>query len=467
MATPTPQLLAGVVLLALVAPVPAFAGTLVLSPMLADEGVELRDRLAVHELIASELDFAPEVGAVAALGTRPPTLDAACLDSVKCLSRIAQANGGDRLLAGRMRLHDDGFELDLVLLDGAALRKQHALVPSDSTALAAAITPLVHALLGTEKKPAPPPPPPPPVVAVAPLAAAAPAIAEAQEIAAAQPPAAAPASDADVAELIQFGGSAGDVSAAEINELIQFAPPPEVVAVTADSAVPAAAAAITVAVEATAPDGIPAGMAGPIAVVPVESPAKPTKEPPPPKPIKDPKPEKEPRVANTADANAAAPFQITGRAGYSRYYTFDFTTAGGEVGVRLIEGLRAIGGVEMYAVNRELTPEEQVETGLASEWNFIFPMNVGLVYEFKFGMFEPYVGADMIVVRYYKDEVGADWAGGARMRAGADLMVSDHVGINLNLAAGFWTGQNWIYIQEGLRETGFLPQVSGGMVVAF
>jgi hypothetical protein len=343
---------------------------------------------------------------------------------------MATANGGDRMIAGRMTQEGATFELRLVLYEkGVIARTVNASVPTDSTALATAITPVVRELLvGPEPVPTP------------------------------APVAAAPANDADVAALITFGGSAADISAEEIDQMIQFAPPPDVAATSAPAGGAAAAAPAVAPVVAAAPvvattpatsggGEIPAEMNAPVDVE--AEIARPS-----------------PQTASSS-AVAANRFQVAARGGYSRYYSFDFATAGAELSVKVYEGLRVIGGVEMYAVNRQLSEQEQIETGLASEWNFIYPLNTGLLYELKLGMWEPYAGADMIFVQYYRDEIGADWAGGARFRAGTDIMIVERFGFNVNLAAGFWTGANWIYIEEGLQETGFLPQISGGAVVAF
>jgi hypothetical protein len=83
------------------------------------------------------------------------------------------------------------------------------------------------------------------------------------------------------------------------------------------------------------------------------------------------------------------------------------------------------------------------------------------------GLFQPYVGGDIIFVQYYKDEIGADWAGGARLRTGADVMFVKNFGLNVNLGVGGWTGKNWSLIEAGLQQSGLLPQVSGGTVIAF
>jgi len=399
--------------LALVVPAAANAGTLVLSPLLGGEGVDGKERLAVHQLLGSELGMAPEVDELKRLDAIPPTLDSACLDNARCLGRMATANGGDRLIAGRMRQEGTDFELDLVLYEkGVIARHLHAVVPTDTTALATAITPVVRELLVG----ATPTPPPSPV-------------------------AAAPSTDADVAALITFGGTAADISAEEVDQMIQFAPPSDVGAAVAPAVVAAPAAASAPA------NDIPAAMDAPVEV-------QAEIEPP-------------PRTEATTSGVAANRFQVTARGGYSKYYSFDFATAGGELAVRIYQGLLVVGGLEMYAVNRQLTEQEQIETGLSKEWNFIYPLNTGLLYELKFGRWEPYAGVDMIFVQYYRDEIGADWAGGARFRGGTDVMLVDNFGLNVNIAAGFWTGANWIYIEEGLKESGFLPQISGGAVVAF
>ncbi len=159
--------------------------------------------------------------------------------------------------------------------------------------------------------------------------------------------------------------------------------------------------------------------------------------------------------------------QVTGRAGYSKYYKFDFITGGAEAAVRVSDGVHVLAGVEVYAVNRVLPPELQFQTGLYSEWNTIFPINLGLMYKFNFGMFQPYVGADAIFVQYYKDAIGSDWAGGGWARAGLDVMFIKSFGVNVNVAAGGWSGKNWGLIEQGVASAGFLPQVSGGTVVSF
>jgi hypothetical protein len=160
---------------------------------------------------------------------------------------------------------------------------------------------------------------------------------------------------------------------------------------------------------------------------------------------------------------------ITLRGGLSKYYSFLFFTGGAEVGVPVGSlPIDVIVGVEIYAVQRNLPPEVQVVTGQLWEWNTIYPMNLGAVYRLDTGgVARPYVGMDFIMAQYYRDEIGADWAGGARARGGVDLFVSPNFGLNVNLAAGGWLGKNWPYIEPGVLASGVLPQLSGGTVIRF
>ncbi|MEZ4322712.1 MAG: hypothetical protein R3F61_34915 [Myxococcota bacterium] len=172
--------------------------------------------------------------------------------------------------------------------------------------------------------------------------------------------------------------------------------------------------------------------------------------------------------STTLDRATPKTLQLTVRGGYSRYYAFNFITAGAEVGVPLTKGLMAVAGIEAYSVQRELPPAAQVPGQPIYQWNTIYPMNLGLSYKFKTGtMFVPYVGADAIFVQYYKDAVGADWAGGARAKGGVDVMLAKNFGLNANLAVGGWTGKNWTLIEPTIGNSGLLPQINAGTVFAF
>jgi hypothetical protein len=155
--------------------------------------------------------------------------------------------------------------------------------------------------------------------------------------------------------------------------------------------------------------------------------------------------------------------QVTARGGYSRYGSLGFVTGGAEVGVKLVKGLHAIAGVETYGVKRTLPPDQALEEGVYSRWNWMYPLNIGVIYKLPIGPVEPYAGADAILANYSE---GA-WTVGGRLRVGADYMFIPHVGANLNVALGAWSGDEWDVVDVGVPNTGFLPQVSGGLVVAF
>jgi hypothetical protein len=128
----------------------------------------------------------------------------------------------------------------------------------------------------------------------------------------------------------------------------------------------------------------------------------------------------------------------------------------------------AVVGVESYSVQRALPPEFQVPGQPIYTWNTIYPINVGMAYKINTGtIVVPYVGADAIFVQYYKDEIGADWAGGARARGGVDVMLAKNFGLNANLAVGGWTGKNWTLIDATIGNSGLLPQINAGTVIAF
>ncbi|MCA9494783.1 MAG: hypothetical protein KC621_32870 [Myxococcales bacterium] len=436
-----------IVVASLAAPAAASAATVVLPPLLADGSVNAKQQQGVHQLIASELDFSAGVERVVDLDSVPSILNDACLVEAQCLQAIASTNGGQAVVAGRVSGAGNTLALDLVLFDGVKIARRLVFqVPSDPTSLANAMTPVVQELLtgqGNAGRPASTAD----MIGVAPAAAGAP-----------------PANDGDLAGMISFNQSVSDISAEEIDQMIRFGPPPA-------GAMP---------MVATAP--VPAPMPAPVpqAWVP----------PPPPQPVAQPAPrqntiaEEEAELAAMERAAAiedmeTAParvtkssdlghtVQITGRGGFSKYYAFNFVTGGAELGIAAYRGLHLVAGAEVYAVKRVLPPDLQLETGIYSEWNTIFPLNAGMLYKFSFGMAQPYVGGDAIFVQYYKDDIGSDWAGGARLRGGLDLMFIDNFGLNINVAAGGWFGQNWSLIQQNVGTAGFLPQASGGMVVAF
>lgn len=172
---------------------------------------------------------------------------------------------------------------------------------------------------------------------------------------------------------------------------------------------------------------------------------------------------KPPRVAGSSSAEDLPRLRMAGRLGWSKYYVFDFVTVGVEAGARVVGGLYAVAGAEVYAVNRDVPSAVDPEGGTA--WNAMVPWNVGVLYATELGPLRPYAGADLIFVKYNRDASGL--ATGGRGRLGADFMLSDRVGLNLNVALGAWSGSTWERVDDDLKSSGFLPQISGGTVIAF
>ncbi len=485
----------------------AHAGTVVLSPFLADPSVTAKQQAGLHQLIASELDFSAGVEGVVELKAPPATLDEACLANPACLAAITQQGGGNQLLAGRMAAAGGGLVLDMVFFDGRGIanRKQYQ-VPADATGMANAMTPIVQEMLkgGGGGAPAPkaapvvaavpdlddgpsladqidstpapapvyvPPPPPAPMPAnFAPPPAPVP-------VALPPPvPVPAPAAVIDPSQ-ISFKTSAADLSADQVNTMIRFGPPAGGVPAPAPMVMPTMMPVPAPVAMPAPPPPAPAPRTNGARIAEEEEELAALERSPGIVDLDDDRrggrsgastgPTRQGQTSGTVKDDLGHVVQFTGRGGFSKYYGFNFVTGGGELGVVATGGLHLVAGFEVFAVRRILPPDLAAETRIYAEWNTIFPANVGLIYKFPIGIAQPYVGADAVFVQYYKDDVGADWAGGARARAGIDLMFVPNFGLNVNVAAGGWYGQNWPLIEQGTGASGFLPQVSGGTVLAF
>lgn len=415
---------------------PAFADGVALTPLLTDATVRPEDRAGVHQVLSSELDFAPEVSRVVELTRVPEGLDDWCLTNPRCLTGIANSLEVDGIVAGRISMAEANLVLDLVYFhDGAVVRRQAFVVPRDPTGLANAMSPVTRELLtGVNPR----------------SVAATQATEEDFEV----------HDELDIVEEPLGDFDFGSADPAEISVASLDEPPPapvraggveerEPVAASRDSA-------------GSRPDPRPTGRA-PSSPPRRTSAAAAAAQ----RVTSAPRSRSVARVEREPRELSRSILEITARGGYSNYYTFDFVTAGAEAALRLGGGVQLVAGMEMYAVQRLLPREVQAREGVCCQWDAIYPFNAGLLYEFGSGELRPYIGADAIVVQYYRDEVGRDIAGGARARVGLDYMVSNHFGLNVNVAAGAWTGQNWPYIERGLGQTGFLPQVSAGTVFAF
>ena len=79
---------------------------------------------------------------------------------------------------------------------------------------------------------------------------------------------------------------------------------------------------------------------------------------------------------------------------------------------------------------------------------------------------KPYVGADIIMIPGYIREV-TNTAMGMRLRGGIDFPVAETLNFNINLSAGFWSGEDFKLVQPDLTSFGLIPQLSGGTSFLF
>ena len=171
------------------------------------------------------------------------------------------------------------------------------------------------------------------------------------------------------------------------------------------------------------------------------------------------------RTTSSSDAEASS--SLAARLGYSKFQDLGFVTYGAEATFMPTPFLALVGGIEAYSTRRQIPPAlTQDATVPVYEWNTILPMNVGLMYKMTSHSVRPYVGADLqIIPGYVKDSGGM--AVGVRARGGADFMVADNFGFNLNVGAGFWSGKNFETVQKEFNSSALVPSISGGTVIAF
>lgn len=178
--------------------------------------------------------------------------------------------------------------------------------------------------------------------------------------------------------------------------------------------------------------------------------------------------------SRSSDKSEKPGIGVTGRVGYSRYYDFNFVTYGGELTVPITANIMFEAGLEGFSCQRELTPKVVAELAAqnnvspeeinAQPWNTILPFNLGLQYKVTQTSIRPYVGADLTITPYSAE---FDVAVGGRVRVGADFMLAEVFGLNLNFSGGVMSGKNLENTQPGTKNTGIIPQISGGTVFAF
>jgi len=155
-------------------------------------------------------------------------------------------------------------------------------------------------------------------------------------------------------------------------------------------------------------------------------------------------------------------WMATGRLGWTRYYVLEFMTFDAEMRFHAADGLYVVAGVELYVANRLLDDDQGEQRRRV---NAMVPVHAGALYGTHLGRLEAYVGGDVIAAKYNAD-AGAVSVG-VRARAGADVMITDDWGVNLDVSAGLWGAKGWPVIEEDVRQVGLLPRLSGGVAYVF
>lgn len=515
-------LLPALLLLGTALPTVASASEVVLPPLVPrGSSTSARDISNITTLIASELDFMPEIDRVIELGSVPDSLSLSCLDQSSCLSALARQAGGDRMLTGSLQIRSSIVLLDLQWFDvssGRTVRRQTFEVDNKPELIADAMNQIVHEIVtGTVPK------------------------SEEEEAAGSS------LSLLDLDEEDDFDFDDDDFAAAAADEAKRKAEAEERARREAEARERREAeerarreaearaqreaeerarreaeararreaeerarreaeerAAVATAdepdeVDDFDPNAISFGSA------PIVEETEP--EPPPeressyftedldteimdlddepvtagrsrPRKERAAKPRKRaaPRESSSKGGGGfdsePTTLQIALRGGYSPYYGLGFLTYGAEGALNIADsGVHLVAGLQGWSVQRQVPERFQTAGGPTTGWNTIYPFNAGAVYKADLmdGQVRPYGGADLILAQYYapEDGSGGKISFGLRARAGADFMVHRNFGFNADLAVGFWTGNDWEIIERGVKNAGLLPQVSAGVVVAF
>jgi hypothetical protein len=157
---------------------------------------------------------------------------------------------------------------------------------------------------------------------------------------------------------------------------------------------------------------------------------------------------------------------LIGRLGASKYQDLNFITYGFEVAFMPTNNMAIVAGLEAYSAKRQI-PEALLEEGQPStQWNTILPVNIGAQYRLGNDGLRPYVGGDIVLIPGYVKDADSI-ATGLRARGGIDFIVTEGFGINLNVSAGFWSGEDFEAVQQDLSANGLVPQLSGGTILRF
>lgn len=171
--------------------------------------------------------------------------------------------------------------------------------------------------------------------------------------------------------------------------------------------------------------------------------------------------------AHASEADDLPRLRLSVRGGYTNYSRMHFVTGELEGAVRVLAGLHVVAGGALYGLPLTPPPQRQLDNGRLQEWAALAPVHLGARYQIAVtDWLHPFVGADALTVRYYQGADGGAWAGGGRLRLGADAMFGEHLGANVNLGVGVWSGKRWPDLLVGLPQTGPVPQIGGGLTWA-
>ena len=172
------------------------------------------------------------------------------------------------------------------------------------------------------------------------------------------------------------------------------------------------------------------------------------------------------------DADKPAPLGIGVGVGFTQFQSLSFVTYGGELVYRPVAKVAFVGGAHAYSVHRNL-PADLVASGEpTTTWNTIFPLNFGARYYFRAAKVDPYLGGEGILIPGYvraspTQDTGSNLAGGARVRGGINYLVNPTVALNADVALAYLSGENFQYVEDGMKKAGVAPQISVGTVFLF